>query len=398
MALLSLGAPVTASEWQFLSAADAGSGEGSDLARVRKQGHVAGVMLDLETDRWVMIASILAFEGDAPVEMRVLRKGETLSRAIPQNQRSKNSSSLSGQETLIFWLSEPELEWLMSGSELRLKVGDRFYAFPLTGSRTALSRLIDTLTPMREAMADDRQHSMGQAMSDCDQQAAHPWDDRRMVEHGIEWGDMYGEVAVASCREAVAHAQGTERVQMLYQLGRALDKTKDPEALRVLFEAGENYGHPMALNHLALLYWDGDYTDKDLVLAERFFRMSHDRGNVVGSYNLARFYLKEHGDEASRRDEAYDLLGAAATDGYPQAQERLGKEIMAGKIAGRPDFEALYFLEEASEAGRGGASMALAEIYRDGTLVGADPKQYLKYLKRAASQGNAAAKKALGVE
>ncbi|MGR3636575.1 MAG: hypothetical protein ACU0BK_11730 [Shimia sp.] len=61
----------------------------------------------------------------------------------------------------------------------------------------------------------------------------------------------------------------------------------------------------MALNHLALLYWDGDYTDKDLVLAE---------------------------------------------------------------------------------------------IYRDGTLVGADPKQYLKYLKRAANQGNAAAKKAWGVE
>ncbi|TCK99990.1 TPR repeat protein [Shimia isoporae] len=391
-------APVTASEWEFISAQSTGADEGSDLARINKQGHVAGVALDLQANRWMLAISIWPFDQDGQVKFEVLKKGEVFSREIPGAKRSVDPSPIEGHDMLFFWLEDAELELLMSGNELRIAAGSGRYAFPLKGSRKAISQLVNKLGPFRAALEDDRRHSAGQSKSDCDQQAAHPWDERRMVEEGVKWGDLYADVAVASCREAVAHSNGQERIQMLYQLGRALDKAGDPEAFRVLFEAGENYGHPMALNHLAILYWDGDYTDKDLGQAEKFFRMSHLRGSIVGKYNLARFYINEHADNISKTEEAYSLLSSAAYEGYPQAQELLGKEIMAEKVPGRVNIEALYFLEEASNAGRGGASMALAEIYRDGTLVGADPKQYLKFLRRAAEQGNQAAKEELGID
>lgn len=390
--------PAAASEWEFISAQTTGEMEGSDLARISKQGHIAGVALDLQANRWMLAVSIWPFDQSGTISFEVLRRGEVAQRTLRSGKWSVDPSPIEGQELLYFWLNDHELEWLMSGSELRVAAGNGRYAFPLKGSRKAISQLITKLTPYRAALEDDRQHTAGAAKSDCDQQAAHPWDDRRMVEHGVIWGDIYADVAVASCREAVAYSEGRERVQMLYQLGRALDKAGDPEALRVLFEAGENYGHPMALNHLALLYWDGDYTEADLGQAEKFFRMSHLKGSVVGTYNLSRFYLKERAGNPALIDEAYRLLSDSAYLGYPQAQELLGKELIAKKVPGRPDVEGLYFLEEASNNGRSGASMALAEVYRDGTVVGVDAKQYLKFLRRAADQGNKAAKEELGLE
>lgn len=398
LACATICSPVTASEWEFISAQTTGSDEGTDLARISKQGHVAGVALDLQSNRWMLAVSIWPFDQSGPVSFEVLHRDGPQRRTIGKGKWSADPSPIEGHDMLFFWLNDHELEWLMSGNELRVAAGEGRYAFPLKGSRKAISQLITKLTPYRAALEDDRQHSAGAAKSDCDQQAAHPWDDRRMVEHGVKWGDIYADVAVASCREAVAHSEGRERVQMLYQLGRALDKAGDPEALRVLFEAGENYGHPMALNHLALLYWDGDYTDVDLGQAEKFFRMADLKGNVVSSYNLARFYLKERAENPALIDEAYRLLSDAAYVGYPQAQELLGKDLIAKKVPGRPDIEGLYFLEEASNNGRSGASMALAEVYRDGTVVGVDAKQYLKFLRRAADQGNKTAKQELGLD
>lgn len=394
---ISLGlAPATtkAQEWRFQSFEPTGGGATVNSAGIEVSSKLFVAGMDHETGKWLVSIAAPTVEKAEDVTLDVLRKGKWFSEHFRGKQISFFPDAYNGQNAVSFYVTSELLELLMSGEIVVAEIGSRSLSFPLSGSRDSISRMMAANRDHREAVLDDLNHTILQSISDCDQMAAHP-DDERNPAPGVPWDDLQAELAIETCEFASENSEGQVQVRMLYQLGRALDRAGDERAFRVLFKAGENYGYPIALNHLGIFFRDGEYTDTDISMAARMFGWAMNKGNYPAQHNLGMLKIEKLATPEAKK-EGFDLLHLAAMEGYALSQQVYGRMILNGEAPETDVSLAFYLLNEASDAGRANASFDLARMYADGIGVLPSAAKYVEYLRRAAEQGHRQAREELG--
>lgn len=182
---------------------------------------------------------------------------------------------------------------------------------------------------------------------------------------------------------------------MLYQLGRAYDKARDPRAIE-LIKAAISERYPAAYNHMGLLYWYGDYVEQDYWKAGQFLELGAKLGNLQSSYNYARF-LVEHGDGSDEDlDNAFSAITFAADQGYIAAHESLGDWLRDGAFGWTDYPSAREHYEFAALEGSMDAHYGLSQMYRLGQGTPVNQVEANAYLKDAARLGHLNARQELG--
>ncbi|WP_217351992.1 tetratricopeptide repeat protein [Ruegeria sp. HKCCD8929] len=371
-----------AQNWQYDE-----RGSGSGIAWFASDGRGVTIALDPESGSWLFSTNVQEPTDGAPINITFERRGKLVALSHAWGGYYVESLVDVPGQMVLFTVDDEFLELLMSSSNMFVELGQESYKYPLIGSRAAVSRLIAETQVLRAAIEDDGGHATAQAISDCDQQAGHPWDN--LSEGGGRgWSEITPGVAIDSCRYAVEVSEGQERVRMLYQLGRALDKKGESEALAVLREAGDTYDYPMALNQLGLFYREGQYTAPNLPLAEGFFRRAAEKRNVPGQFNLGALLLSGS-PTPELKSKGHSMLSLAAAAEYPDAMALYGYELAGGTVADGDPLQGVNYLQRASGAGVHVASLLLAEMFHVGIVVDASPEEHQKYANLAEEQREA---------
>ena len=296
-------------------------------------------------------------------------------------------------EAVTFYINRTDIELFQSASFIELEIDGNKLEYSLSGSRAAIDALFSRVDQdATENNAANNAQSMSEAVSACDRLAAHAWDQNAKAT-GVSWNNVDGEKAIIACERA--RDLGNKSPRIIYQLGRAYDKTGNKLAFEYMHYAGSEHGYPAALYHLGLLHQDGTYTPKNPDKAEQAFRRGHELGNIPSKYALGEM-LFENATTAVQQLDAEALLQESAIAGYPQAMEYFSILILDGKSSTGNFSSGLVYLTNASDKGQANASYRLATMFRDGIIVSADEQQYQNFLKLAAQQGSTEAKKELG--
>lgn len=148
-----------------------------------------------------------------------------------------------------------------------------------------------------------------------------------------------------------------------YKLGSMLYKgieiqRNDVEAFR-WFRLAAEQNHPLALNHLGIIYHDGlAGVQKDDKEAEFWFRKAADQGLAEAQYNLGVMLDGTHKIQENI-PEMMSLFKSAADQGYPPAQFSLGSLLA---MAQADPVEAYYYLTLAAANKQRGTSKYLEEL------------------------------------
>lgn len=126
----------------------------------------------------------------------------------------------------------------------------------------------------------------------------------------------------------------------------------------------------------------------DAVEALRWFEEAAGKGHAKAQYNLALAYERGVGTTRDRAKALDWLARAAESDG--DAQYMLGLLLL--DEAGEPPDpaklrKALEWMRKAAEAGNARSAYQLGNIYREGTLVDADPQAAMRWFERALAGG-----------
>ena len=155
-----------------------------------------------------------------------------------------------------------------------------------------------------------------------------------------------------------------------------------------LIERFAQRGESEALTSMGVIAREGHSTTGLRTAAERFTEAARS-GNQVAEALLAELYMQqaerlEDGRRAQALAEAERGFRRAAATGSSYATYRLGLLAVA---AGEPD-SGLALLEDAAAAGEAAAMRQLAEYYRDGVHVPADPERALELYRTLHALGD----------
>ncbi|TXH20948.1 MAG: hypothetical protein E6Q99_10385 [Elusimicrobia bacterium] len=173
----------------------------------------------------------------------------------------------------------------------------------------------------------------------CDQLAAHPFDGAR-VAGGVAWNKLDGKAALTACTRAAESDPGNARLS--YQLGRALEKLKDPAARAPLQKAAEA-GYARAQGAVGDFLIDTQ-KDENIGSGVEWLRRAANAGDPVAQDTLADLLV--HGERVPQDlREAKRLFGLAATQGLPYAHQHLAELAESGDPSAgvEPDFAAAFF-------------------------------------------------------
>lgn len=388
-------APMAAAErWEFVSHEALSRPAGGDVAVVHSANRYVAIMLSTDAPNYVLQVKMRRPDSPQGLLVIVTDQGDETEVYIPSHNVF-SAEAPSGYGVASFAIRSHLLEKVMAGSSIFVKYGRDQHEFSLSGSRTAIERLMAVTEPHRMGLEEEQIHTNGQTISDCDQAAAHPQDPFRRA-GGTPWNRLNPDGAVPVCREAVEVADGADLGRMLYQYGRALEKAEDRDAIFVLRRAGDEHGYPMALYHLAILHERGENRAKDLETAERYYRRAIERNVLPARHNLARMLVI--GSDQSRHPEGWAMMKENADLGFALSQEYIALRILDETLPDRDILEAIRLLQAASEGGRARSSYTLSQLYKTGRGVDLSPETYLGYLRKAAAQGSAQARKELNGE
>ncbi len=207
------------------------------------------------------------------------------------------------------------------------------------------------------------------------------------------------------CEQAIA--EGTASAETHFQLAVLLQSEGRHEAALAHFR--EAAGMELAAAHARL----GDYAlfgigpvRPDVDAAVSAYRIAAQGGDLAATTTLAFLYRLGRGVP---RDPArmLELLSIAADGGYQFAQYRLAQTYLSGdgipggrdEALGVPDPErGIRYLERAARQGNPKAILELARLYGDDSGgIPADPEAHAFWVQRAAETGDPAALAALGM-
>lgn len=396
--LLALSAPAVAQNWQYMARSQSAMLEDKSV-----------VFYVARRDQWKMSFVIpKSAIIDDPTITFVQADGSWKTYSVDIDTILTKYHADFGYSISQFPISVGTLELLMGSTQVIYSVSQVEYPVSLKGSRAAISKLIEKVL-LDQAAADDEQHSIAQAESDaqqararaikaieeCDRLVGYAWDPQ-FHGVGVLWADIDGPAAVAACEDALGHDTLDDDVKkrLTFQLGRAYDKVNDKRTLNTVKQAALKMGYAAALYHLALLYEEGNYTSKNLEQAKQALLIAHDQGSIPATYRLGKT-LFEEATSSSQRLEAEALLKKCVDAEFPQALEYLANLILDGRTTSFSQSEGSRYLTAAAKAGQPNASYRLAKKYRDEGGSQANWLRYQSWLKIAARQGSAEAKKEL---
>ena len=108
-----------------------------------------------------------------------------------------------------------------------------------------------------------------------------------------------------------------------FQKGLMFSKRNDYQNAIREWKPLSDEGHQGAQYHLGWIYENGIGLKKNLVEAERLYKLSASQGNVKAQANLGLMYLKGEGIKRDLR-EAVRWIKRSAESGYPKSQYALG--------------------------------------------------------------------------
>jgi WD40 repeat protein/serine/threonine protein kinase len=163
------------------------------------------------------------------------------------------------------------------------------------------------------------------AASQCDAAAAAPYDPERRAP-----GAMLDQIVTPT---AVAACAGRNDARSVYQWGRALAASANPEAARRAFERAIELGHAAARVDLARLLLQPSSNPRDVAAAIALYERASSAGLTVAAFELGNLY--EHGVRHTGapgeyvlfpdRARAWSWYGKAAAAHDPQALARFAE-------------------------------------------------------------------------
>jgi WD40 repeat protein len=161
--------------------------------------------------------------------------------------------------------------------------------------------------------------------SRCDQLAANPYDPLKLSK-GIPLNALPAQAAIDECTKAVEAEPQTPRYR--YQLGRALEATRQFDEARARYEQAVAAEYPAAFMNLGMLYLNGRGVQKDATRAAELLRKAFSTNVVVAGGQLATA-LSESPDQ-EMRDESNRIWTEAARRGDPLSMLHFAKASEGG--------------------------------------------------------------------
>ena len=386
----------TAQTWEYISPEDNNLDRGFHGATINNNSTSIIVIYLPNKDFWAANFSIPLQSSLGEIKSRIgMPDGKEAAFTLTSKDFFTRNTA-SNLTRISFNIPNGFIETIQASNYWILEAAGTQYKFPLVGSRVAFDQAMRAISNdvLKDAELDDANHAAAQAISDCDQQAGHLWDNQSSAS-GRAWADIDGQTAVSSCESAMSDPNPSSR--MMFQLARSYDKVGDARSFDLMKVAAWEKDYAAAFNHLGIFYRDGEYTAVNLDRADRAFQRGFDLGNIPSCHNLA-IMRGDAANTASERTASHMLLRECADMGYPLSMLEYGKMVMDGEVDGAAQSQAQPYLELASDAGKSEASYAIATMFRDGIGISASPQSYLHYLRIAAKQGNEAAKSELGID
>lgn len=258
------------------------------------------------------------------ITLTVYNENQGESAKIPKNQTKYYPNSVGDlPHRFAFYLRDTHISTLMAGKTAVFDIGRTSHTYSLVGISADLSKMKKDLDArVAKRVADDeirnyKPESLAAAAHDCNRYAGHLWDENTNGS-GIDWEDLDPALAMLPCTYAATHT-ATLKPQMLYQLGRAFDKSGNFVMANIkMQEAIKLDNYPPALAHLGIMYENGELGKKSQSLAIEAYRSSAKAGFPPGQYNFGRLLLRMNPTKAERTV-AYNSLKMAARSGYPSA-------------------------------------------------------------------------------
>ncbi|MDR0845998.1 MAG: sel1 repeat family protein [Lactobacillales bacterium] len=251
-----------------------------------------------------------------------------------------------------------------------------------------------------------------------------------MLERGNELYDVEDYEAAFECYQKSAEEGNSDAVAKLawmYVTGRGVEK--DGVKSFELNQKAAELGSRMGKTNLAIAYRDAaDVVEQDLEKAFQLLKESAEEGHSNGQWNLATMYRKglgtdidydksfywikqiaerevfagavydlaEHYEEGlgTKKDEIkanfYYAL-AHALDGDAECQSDIGFAYLVGQLVSQDYDKALKWLSKAAEQGNPNAQSNLGYLYAEGVGVQSDTSIAIDWYLKAAESGNAIA-------
>ena len=203
-------------------------------------------------------------------------------------------------------------------------------------------------------------------------------------QQGMEYHDAKDYENAAKCFLYSAdrgHPGGLNMLGLYFMNGTALPR--DPEKAFTLFKAAAERGESNAAHNVGRCYFDGDGVEKNYVEAKKWFSKAYDLGDksdeVVNlSWRAESFINAEKGDaeaqwivgnfykygEYVEKDlvEAVKWFRKSAEQDYQWAQYHLGECYLEGKGVAQDKTEAVKWLRKAAEQGNESAKEKLKSL------------------------------------
>ncbi|KAJ3082406.1 hypothetical protein HDU99_002781, partial [Rhizoclosmatium hyalinum] len=160
-------------------------------------------------------------------------------------------------------------------------------------------------------------------------------------------------------------------------------------------EMAANNGLVDAQNFLGRLYATGEYVDKDLVLAAKWYLKSAEQSNPIGQFNTHICYLQGEGVEEDL-ETAMVWLKKAADQGYGPALYHLSRRYYTADGVEKSFTEAFKLATLAAEQGHVEAQNLLGFFYDRGEGIDIDKKKAAQWFLKAAEKNHAGALCMLG--
>jgi TPR repeat protein len=226
---------------------------------------------------------------------------------------------------------------------------------------------------------------------------------------GEAWAQTkLGKVYLGSSNDAEQQRKGIELLQKaaaqkdaeaLYLLAKTIAagfgaQPSNIAAMEKLQEAAE-LGHAEAQYELALMYAEGRGLPKDSDLALHWGKKAAEQGNNSAKYSLALALLaRDQSHEFT--SEAVSLLTRAANDGHRDALFFLAGAIAHGNYGlAKDEKKAAEIALPFAQAGDAEFQFALATLYLRGESFGGHRDEGIKWLKKAANNGQSQARQML---
>jgi len=194
-------------------------------------------------------------------------------------------------------------------------------------------------------------------------------DDRRSLEMAARRGDASAQVNLAIL---YFYGWGTSR-----NLGTALYWLK----------SAADQGNSLACSNLGLLYWKGWGVNTDYSEAVKYFRKAADRGDTVAMVNLG--YMNDSGvGTAPDHAIAAEWYRRAAERGDPLAQNNLADLYLRGEGVPQNDDLAFVWFLKAALQGNTGARIKLGFLYANGRATRKDAETAYAWIMSAALAGD----------